>query len=130
VLRSGQDETSVTVGVAVHLLLEVGQQLGCVLDLVEDGSGIVLGEEATGISASVVSHVQGLEGDMGFVRKGHLTQGRLAGLTRARDRDHRIGRRDFQQRLLEVAFDKRHLVWIVNSTYNLCNSPGVVTTPL
>lgn len=82
-LRTGEDE-SPRVRAAVDLDLEVAQQAGCVLDLVEDGAPGVLGEEASWVRRGIVADVQRLEGDVGLVRKDRAAEGRLAGLARPR----------------------------------------------
>jgi hypothetical protein len=55
----------------VHLFLQVAQQLGHLLDLVEDGAVAVLGQKAAGIAAGVLLAVERLQRHLGQVGEGH-----------------------------------------------------------
>jgi hypothetical protein len=103
-LRARQDEAPRR-RVAIDLLLEIRQQLRHELDLVDDGSGAVLGEEPARIGAREVPLVEWLEGDAAQVRERIHAERRLAGLPRSGHGDDRILPRQFDQVGLEIAGD-------------------------
>lgn len=119
VLRAGQDPPSRS-GIVVDLGLEVGEQVGCVLDLVENGAVRVIGEETPRVRAGVGPIVDPLEVDVRLARKDVASEGGLAGLPGPGDGDDRVLPRNPGQDDGEVAAYVH--APIASRTYNLCNA--------
>jgi hypothetical protein len=104
VLAAGEDEAA-RAGIPVHLHLQVGEQCGSLLDLVQDRSFGYLGQESTRIGQGEFPDVQRLQVQVRLVREKHAAQRGLAGLAGAGQGHHRVHGNPFQEGMGQGARD-------------------------
>lgn len=106
VLRPGEDEPPV-LRAGIDVDLEVAEQIGRVLDFVDDRAGGMLCQEAARVGGGELALVERFERHVRLVREGRPAQRGLAGLARPGHGDHRIVGRQGAQARFEVAWDHR-----------------------
>jgi len=101
-LGAGEDEVA-HASPAVHQALEVGDQVGDALYLVDDGAVREAGEESPRIGLRLLALVRVFQGDVGAIGEDGPGEGRLALLAGSRDREDGKPKRQAQRGLFGIA---------------------------